>query len=110
LRADGERPRSDRELVDAAGIAAGETAAVFRAVEADGSVVRVDRGLHFDAAALAALTARIVAVCERDGLATIASVRDELQTSRKYAQALLEHLDATKVTLRRDDVHVLRRR
>jgi selenocysteine-specific elongation factor len=37
-------------------------------------------------------------------------VRDELGTSRKYAQALLEHLDAAKVTRRRGDEHVLRRR
>ena len=65
--------------------------------------------LHFDPAALAALTARIVAICERDGAATIAGVRDELDTSRRYAQALLEHMDATKVTLRRGDAHVLRR-
>jgi selenocysteine-specific elongation factor len=49
-------------------------------------------------------------MCERDGSATIASVRDELGTSRKYAQALLEHLDGQKVTVRRGDEHVLRRR
>jgi lysophospholipase L1-like esterase len=32
----------------------------------------------------------------RDGGVTIASERDELGTSRRYAQALLEHVDATK--------------
>ncbi|MGH3994090.1 MAG: SelB C-terminal domain-containing protein, partial [Pseudonocardiaceae bacterium] len=48
--------------------------------------------------------------CERDGRATIAGVRDELGLSRRYAQALLEHLDGEKVTVRRDDGHVLRRR
>jgi selenocysteine-specific elongation factor len=72
--------------------------------------VRVTRNLHFDADALSALTARVVAICERDGAATIASVRDELGTSRKYAQAILEHMDATKLTVRRDDEHVLRSR
>jgi selenocysteine-specific elongation factor len=36
-------------------------------------------------------------------------VRDSLGTSRRYAQALLEHLDAKRVTLRRGDEHVLRR-
>jgi selenocysteine-specific elongation factor len=36
-------------------------------------------------------------------------LRDELGTSRKYAQALLEHLDAARVTRRRpDDSRVLR--
>jgi selenocysteine-specific elongation factor len=52
----------------------------------------------------------VVALCERDGQATIAALRDELGTSRRYAQALLEHLDRTKVTRRDGDVHVLRRR
>ena len=47
---------------------------------------------------------------ERDGSITIASLRDELQTSRRYAQALLELLDAQRVTLRVGDERVLRRR
>jgi selenocysteine-specific elongation factor len=70
----------------------------------------VARNLHFHPEPLAALEARVVAICERDGAATIAGVRDELITSRKYAQALLEHLDRTKVTRRDGDSHVLRRR
>ena len=109
LRGDGERPRTDGELAEAAGLDPAAASAAFRALEADGAAVRVARNLHFDAAALASLVARVVAICERDGSATIASVRDELGTSRKYAQALLEHMDATRVTLRRDDEHVLRR-
>jgi selenocysteine-specific elongation factor len=52
----------------------------------------------------------VLAICERDGRATIAGVRDELGTSRRYAQALLEHLDAEKLTRRVGDAHVLRRR
>jgi selenocysteine-specific elongation factor len=110
LLADGERPRADGELGDAAGLDAAAASAAFRALEVDGSAIRVARNLHFGADALAGLVARVVAICERDGSVTIASVRDELDTSRKYAQAILEHMDATKVTLRRDDEHVLRRR
>jgi selenocysteine-specific elongation factor len=72
--------------------------------------VRVGPNLHFAAEPLAELSARVVAICERDGQATIAGVRDELGTSRKYAQALLEHLDAEKVTRRVGDAHALRRR
>jgi selenocysteine-specific elongation factor len=110
LRADGERPRTDSELAEAAQLEPAAAVAAFRALEVDGSAVRVARNLHFDAVALATLIERVVAICERDGSATIASVRDELSTSRKYAQAVLEHMDASKVTLRRDDAHVLRRR
>ena len=52
----------------------------------------------------------IVAVIERDGSITLAGLRDELGTSRKYAQAYLEHLDGEHITLRRGDERVLRRR
>jgi selenocysteine-specific elongation factor len=110
LADDGERPRTDSELAVAAGLDPGAASKALRALEAEGSAVRVARNLHFEADALAALEARVVAICERDGVATIASVRDGLGTSRKYAQAVLEHLDATKRTLRRGDEHVLRRR
>jgi selenocysteine-specific elongation factor len=109
LRGDGERPRTDGELAEAAGLDPPAVSAAFRALEADGAAVRVARNLHFDAEVLGALVARVVEICERDGSATIASVRDGLDTSRKYAQALLEHMDATRITLRRDDEHVLRR-
>ena len=77
---------------------------------AAGRIVRVGPNLHYDPAVLADLSARIVAICERDGLVTIAGARDALGSSRRYAQALLEHLDAEKVTIRRGDEHVLRRR
>jgi selenocysteine-specific elongation factor len=70
----------------------------------------VARNLHFAPEPLSELTTRVVEICERDGSTTIAGVRDELGTSRKYAQALLEHLDAEKVTRRVGDAHVLRRR
>jgi selenocysteine-specific elongation factor len=43
------------------------------------------------------------------GALTLADLRDALGTSRKFAQALLEHLDAERVTIRRGDQHVLRR-
>jgi selenocysteine-specific elongation factor len=48
-------------------------------------------------------------LCEREGAVTIAALRDELDTSRKYAQALLEHFDASRLTRRQGDEHVLRR-
>ena len=42
---------------------------------------------------------------------TLARLRDELATSRKYAEALLEHLDQVRVTKRLpDDRRVLRSR
>ena len=66
--------------------------------------------MHVHADALDEVHDLVVATIERDGQITLARLRDELQTSRKYAQAYLEHFDATKVTLRRGEARVLRRR
>jgi selenocysteine-specific elongation factor len=105
LEADGERPRADAELAVAAGV---DAAPAFAALERAGRAVRVAKSLHFAPDPLDVLVARVIAICARDGSATIAGVRDELGTSRKYAQAILEHLDATKVMIRRGDEHFLR--
>jgi selenocysteine-specific elongation factor len=110
LREDGAAPRADGELAAAAGIGPGEAATRFAELERAGRAVRVAKNLHYDPEALEGLLARVVAICEREGSATIAGVRDELGTSRRYAQALLEHMDAEKLTIRRGDEHVLRRR
>jgi selenocysteine-specific elongation factor len=110
LRADGATPRADGDLAEAAGLPASEAGRLLGRLERAGEAVRVGRSLHFHPEPLGRLEAQVVAICERDGEATIAGLRDELGTSRKYAQALLEHLDRTKVTLRRGDAHVLRRR
>jgi selenocysteine-specific elongation factor len=110
LVADGASPRTDADLAASLGLEPSAAADGLRALERSGRAVRVGPNLHFAAEPLAELSARVVAICERDGQATIAGVRDELGTSRKYAQALLEHLDAEKVTRRVGDAHALRRR
>jgi len=45
---------------------------------------------------------------EHSGSLTVAEFRDEFQTSRKYALALLEHLDAKGTTIRDGDYRKLR--
>ena len=110
LRSDWATPRADVDLAAAADLDPHAARDRFRRLEQAGQAVRVGPSLHFHPEPLAELEARVVAICERDGGATIAGVRDELGTSRKYAQALLEHLDRTRVTRRDGDVHVLRGR
>jgi selenocysteine-specific elongation factor len=74
-----------------------------------GIAVRVSKSLHYHRDALAEVRRRVLELAARgDGSVTLAGLRDELRTSRKFAQALLEHLDAEKVTLRRGDAHVVR--
>jgi selenocysteine-specific elongation factor len=103
LRDAGDRPPRDAELGDGAADALAELRAAGRAV-------RLDRTMHIHRAALDAVRARVIAIATADGSVTLARLRDELDTSRRYAQALLEALDAERVTLRLpDDRRVLRR-
>jgi len=101
LREAGVEPPIDSE-VDGADLAALREA---------GRAVRVSKSLHYHVESLAEIRGRLVEVAERhDGVITLAELRDELGTSRKFAQALLEHFDSEKVTIRRGDQHFLRRR
>ncbi|MBI3170001.1 MAG: selenocysteine-specific translation elongation factor [Chloroflexi bacterium] len=55
------------------------------------------------------MVARIEAAIKKQGQVTLAEVRDMLNTTRKYVQALLEHLDAIGVTMRDGDARKLRK-
>jgi selenocysteine-specific elongation factor len=101
LRAAGHEPPSESEL----------DPADLRALRDAGRAVRVGRAMYAHPDAVASVRARVEAVIAAEGSITLARLRDELATSRRYAQALLEHLDAERVTKRLpDDSRVLRRR
>jgi selenocysteine-specific elongation factor len=80
------------------------------ALRQHGRVVRLGRDMHIHREALDAVAQTVTDLIHRDGSITLAALRDELQTSRRYAQALLEALDAERVTLRVGDERVLRRK
>ena len=69
-------------------------------LEEQGKVVDVGDGVVFAAGAYREMMERIVEHLKREGAITLAQVRDMFGTSRKYAQALLEHLDVKRVTRR----------
>jgi selenocysteine-specific elongation factor len=103
LRAARHEPPTRAEL----GTAAEELPALL----ARGQAIRVGRDMYAHPDAIAAVTERVAAIIRSDGAVTLARLRDELGTSRRYAQALLEHLDAARLTLRLpDDRRVLRAR
>jgi selenocysteine-specific elongation factor len=101
LRAAGAEPPLDSEL---------DAAEELAALRAAGRAVRLGPAMHVHTEALAEVRDRLVALLEAEGEIGLAHFRDELGTSRKYAQALLEHFDSERLTLRRGDVRVLRRR
>ena len=88
----------------------GDDAPALAPLRGAGRAVRVSGRLYADADVVADMRARIVALLEREGTASLAEVRDALGVSRKSAQAFLEHLDAQRVTRRGpDDRRVLRK-
>jgi len=90
--------------------ALGDARAHLRILHETGRVVRVGRSMHIHRDALAEVQAVVRRVIEAEGQITLARLRDELGTSRKFAQAFLEHLDAARITRRLpDDSRVLRR-
>ncbi len=110
LQADGLEPRPDVRLAEDLELDRRELDAALAELVSAGTAVRAGPAQHYDAAALQRAGDEVASLCRRDGAATIASVRDALGTSRKYAQAVLEHLDRTRVTRRVGDEHVLRGR
>jgi len=113
------RVEGEAAAVEAILLAAGHEPPLDRDLDADalrelrdaGRAVAVGRTMHFHVDALADVERRVRAIVESEGQIDIARLREELQTSRKFSRALLEHFDNTRVTLRRpDDTRVLRRK
>ncbi len=103
LLAAGHEPPSRSEL----GAAVAHLPALMQA----GVAVRIGRDLYAHRDALAVVADRAGAIIASEGAVTLGRLRDELGTSRKYAEALLEHLDSARYTKRLpDDRRVLRRR
>ncbi len=70
-------------------------------------VVKVSDSMVFSASAYNEMVAKVIAHIKAHGKVTLAEVRNLFNTSRKYAQALLEHLDEKKITRRVGDERVL---
>ena len=73
-----------------------------------GDLVRVSGGLLFRTADFSKMVAQVRELATTHGEITLAQVRDRFDTSRKYAQALLEEMDARRITRREGDSRVLR--
>ena len=74
----------------------------------EGRVVRVSETVVFAASAYAEMVERISEYIRENGDISVADVRDMFGASRKYALALLEHLDQRRITRRVGDARVLR--
>jgi len=81
---------------------------VFKLLIARRDLVQVSPDVVFLPETYDGMVSRIRSRIERQGSVTLAEVRDMFDSSRKYAQALLEHLDEARVTKRLGDKRILR--
>jgi selenocysteine-specific elongation factor len=94
-------PPSAKEL----GVELGDEA--FAYLVATRAIVPVSADVVFSERAYAEIVERVQALLAREGEATVSRIRQELDTSRKYALALLEHMDSLGLTVRDGDVRRL---
>lgn len=83
---------------------------ILNALIESGELVVVSSDVIFRRHDYEHLVSQIKQEIQQKGQITLAEVRDLFNTSRKYAQALLEHLDATGTTVRDGDFRRMRKR
>ena len=88
----------------------GEAQKLVDALVRGGRLVKVGEDLYYPTERLDELMSFLSGAIEQSGQVTLAEARDLLGTSRRFAQALLEHMDSEGLTLRVGDARRLRRR
>lgn len=72
----------------------------------EGSIVRVAEGIVFARDAYDRMVTQTLSLIDAHGSVTLAQFRDAVGTSRKYAQAVMEYLDARRITRRAGDARL----
>jgi selenocysteine-specific elongation factor len=86
----------------------GASPEIVRALAQRGDIVRVGDDIAFTKDAYEAAVAMVRDIISNGGSITVAQLRDRMGASRRPVLALLEHLDAQRVTRRVGDSRVLR--
>ncbi|HEX6348452.1 MAG TPA: selenocysteine-specific translation elongation factor [Candidatus Dormibacteraeota bacterium] len=87
---------------------AGVSPELVRALAQRGEIVRLSEDIAFTRAAYEDALRLVRELIAGEGSVTVASLRDRMGASRRPVLALLEHLDAQRVTRRVGDTRVLR--
>lgn len=83
---------------------------LLNALLSTGQLVQLNDEVLFSPEVLEEMSAAVVSLIKENGDVSLAELRDRFNTSRKYAVAVLEHLDNTGVTIRKGDSRQLRRK
>jgi selenocysteine-specific elongation factor len=100
-----ENPYTTPSVADSEALVGGE---VLNALIQQGKLVQVSEDVLLLRETYEEMVKRVIEHIKEKGVITVAQVRDMFATSRKYALALMEHLDERKVTKRIGDERVLR--
>ena len=103
----GREPFAPPSLTDAMR-ETGATDELVRALAQRGDIVRVSDDVAFTRSAYDSAIEIVKELVAANGSVTVAQLRDRLGASRRPVLALLEHLDAQRVTRRVGDARVLR--
>ncbi len=103
----GEQPFAPPSLADAMQ-RAGASQEVVRALAQRGQIVRVSDDVAFTKPAYDSAVALVKEIVAASGSITVAQLRDRMGASRRPVLALLEYLDAQRITRRVGDSRVLR--
>ena len=107
LDALGEQPFAPPSLPEALR-QSGAGPEILRALVRAGDVVRLSADVALTREAYEQAVSRVREIVEREGGVTVARLRDVLGATRRPALALLEYLDAQRITRRSGDVRTLR--
>jgi selenocysteine-specific elongation factor len=86
----------------------GATPEMLRALVQRGDIIKVSDEVAFSKDAYAAAIELVKEIVAAQGSVTVAQLRDRMGASRRPVLALLEHLDAQRVTRRVGDARTLR--
>ena len=75
-----------------------------------GQLIQLGEDVLLQPDVLEEMQAAVIEIIQQNSSITLAELRDRFNTSRKYAVAVLEYLDATGVTARKGDGRVLRKK
>src|SRR5207237_6307396 len=87
---------------------AGAGPEIVRALIQRGELIRLSEDVAFTKEAYGRAVDLVREIVAGEGSVTVASLRDRMSASRRPVLALLEHLDAERVTRRVGDARVLR--
>lgn len=107
VREGGFQPLFTKELAERLSIPERNVTDLLRMLASEGAVRRISETFFLTQERYEEILARLKTFFLEKPEMTVAEFRDTIQTTRKFALPLLEHLDASRVTLRKGDVRRL---